>query len=416
MQTQLQQLKTYLKKYLLQVVSLFFIASLPLFIGEIIANSHAYLLGKYINYLHIRITLTLILALVVCVAYILQKKPQKDLIIFLSISALAPLVTSQPIYGLSREIGAPFFPLYIASIFHLTAFFTTAGAFFIATKTILTSEAFLHKSFFKVISISLVFQLIFGIFQYFSNGPFAPSYLAWLGQPTEFTSKSIIGIFEYTRLYGTTPHPNILAGIIVFLNFLVLSLEVPKKNKLLFGIASIVLLVGTLSKTGILAFIALIFVYLLRIQLEKITLPKLLYWAIPLLLTIAVGATALFPETSATFVDSRVMIQSLYLELLQKFPHFLLTGTGFTMSIQTLLFHAKDITQTVIWGNQILAEPPHNILLLMLVELGLPLTTVLVGGLWVIWKQNWQSLYKWQYIALVLIVLILGSFDHYLVY
>lgn len=416
MQTQLQQLKNYIKKYPLEGVSLLFISSLPLFIGEIIADSHAYLLGKYINYLHIRITLTLILALGVCVVYLLKKKSQKELYVFLSILTLASIVAIRPIYELSRGIGTSFSPLFIASFFHLAAFFTSTTAFFITTKTILASDISLHKTVLKVFSLSLGFQIFFGILQFFSNGPFEPSFFAWLGQPTVFTSKSIIGIFEYTRLYGTTPHPNILAGIIVFWNFIVLSLTAPKVNKLFFGLASLVLLLGTLSKTGLLAFIALFFAYLLRNRLEKITIPKLYYWVIPLLFSIAIAVTSLFPETSATFVDSRVTIQSLYLELLQKFPHFLLTGTGFTMSIPTLLFHAKDLTQTVIWGNQILAEPPHNILLLLLVELGLPLTTTLVGGLWYVWKKNWQLLHTWQYVALVLIVLILGSFDHYLVY
>ncbi|MFZ6022645.1 MAG: hypothetical protein ACOYT9_04260 [Patescibacteria group bacterium] len=416
MQTQLQQLKNYITKYPLEGVSLLFIASLPLFVGEIIADSHAYLLGKYINYLHIRITLSLILAITVCVVYLLQIKSRKELYVFLSTLALALLLAVHPIYDLSRGIGISFFPLYFASVFHLAAFFTTTSAFFIATKTILASDTSLHKTVFRAFSVSLGFQLLFGFLQYFSNGPFAPSSFAWLGQPTVFTSKSIIGIFEYTRLYGTTPHPNILAGIVVFWNFIVLSLTIPKVKKFFFGLASMVLLLGTLSKTGLLSFIALVFVYLLRNRIEKLTVPKLLYWAVPLLLGIAIGATALFPETSATFVDSRVVIQSLYLELLQKFPHFLLTGTGFTMSIPTLLFHAKDITQTVIWGNQILAEPPHNILLLLLVELGLPLTTILISGFWYIWKRNWASLYMWQYIALIVMVLILGSFDHYLVY
>lgn len=415
MQTQLQQLKTYLQKFPLEIASVLFVATLPLYIGEIISNSHAFLLGKYINYLHVRVTLGLILAITVTILYALKEREKKYLFLFLSIFVLAAITAVSPILDVSKGIGRSFFSLYAASLYHLFEFLIKSSALIISTATLLSSGK-LHSFAFKAIAFSFGIQFIFGALQFVLGAPFAPTLFTWLGQPTIFSSKSIIGIFEYTRIYGTTPHPNILAGIVVFWNFLLLSLNISKKHSTLFGIVSACLLIGTLSKTGLLAVITLYAVYFVRNKLAALSSPKLAYWAIPLLLGLTIIATFLFPETSTTFIDSRVTIQSLYLELLQKFPHLLFTGTGFTMSIPTLLFHAKDLTQTVIWGNQILAEPPHNILFLLITELGIPLLLLLSIFYWYFWKKFTTLLKPWQLLSVILILLILGGFDHYLVY
>jgi len=116
------------------------------------------------------------------------------------------------------------------------------------------------------------------------------------------------------------------------------------------------------------------------------------------------------------YLESRAVIQQLYLELIGLHPLQLLTGTGFVMAIPNLLANTASLGTSLFWYSRILAEPPHNAFLLLIIEFGLPITGLF---LWMIWGQvkSWAvSLLPWQILSILLFIAAFGGLDHFLVY
>lgn len=415
MQKKLQQLKKLFLENRLFFFSLALLFLLPIYSGEIIANSHAFIFGKYINYLHIRISLHLLVSIIVLFQYFYENKNSRKFLLPLAFGIIAlaciPLLSVQ-------LLSSSFTPLlYLSSTFHLLEFAIISSALLISLHQVL--HAPFGKVIFATITSSVLIQLMFGAGQFMIKGPLFGNLLTWTGQPATFTSNSFIGIFEYTRVYGTTPHPNILAGILVLFFFLVLSLQVPRNWKITLSTIIGVMIGVTLSKSGILAFIAVASIYLLKSwnklpQLTAKTFVALLLFA-NLFLVLFFHFVSQF-GISATFIESRSVIHKLYLELLLQHPRLLLSGTGFTLSIPALLANASTLKTSTIWGNQILAEPPHNALVLLVIELGIP---AVIGFLYIALRKLdlvLLNLPNWQRYSLLLMLIILGGVDHYLVY
>lgn len=415
MRTLLQQLKKLFYENPLLFFSVLLVVTLPLYAGEIVSNSHAYLLGRYINYLHVRISLSLILSSTVVYYYFRQQETSTLLKLFLSMIVAYFLISFYPIFMTSNEIGISYLPLYLSSSFHFLEFLIKTTALIIATKQLLSTTKETQKIFLVLLTPVLTAETILGVAQYVSGGPLFPTFLAWLGQPVEFTSKSILGIFEYSRVYGTTPHPNIFAGILVYFLTLILSMYGSKPQRILLFTVISLLLVGTLSKSGIIAAVLIVLVYLLKNKLPKISM-NIATMGIVLVISAAIPAFLLFINSPSTFLSSRASILQLYVELLSLKPEFLITGTGFTMAIPNLLACARNLPTSLIWGNQILAEPPHNSLLLGVTELGVPLFVLLLTFIYKIAVTKFSEMKPWQVWAIFILLSTLGSVDHYLLY
>ena len=360
MQNLLLQSKDLFQKNRVLFFSVLFLLFLPFFGGKILFSLQAYLLGKYINYLHVRITLHLLLGLLVVWQFGISSKWQSFKYIAAAWVLLA-FISIFPIFNLTSAIGISFFPLYLSSIFHLFEFIVGAIALGIACITVLKATRNEHIYAWFALTISIIMQLAIGIGQFLLKGPLFPNLLSWTGQPLQFTSESIIGIFGFFRVYGTTPHPNILGGILVLSIFLVLSFNVTRLQKLItIGLATL-LLIGTLSKSAMFALLVLLIIYLLRSKLTAVKLNPTMGMAIFFFCNVVLITGLALAHTlgvTENFIMARANVQTLYFELITHYPRLLLTGTGFTMSIPNLLANATELPTSIIWGNQVIAETP----------------------------------------------------------
>ncbi len=422
MQQKLQQLKNFISNNWYFLLCLSFLFFLPIYTGKIISSEHAFIFGKYINYLHVRLSVHLLLSILLVGTYVknhfsdirLNRSYFFGMVIFLCIALFFPLLS----LSTNGLLDKP--ELYLSSIFHLAEYIITVIAFLLTIKEILLNELPKNKQMYLLgtIGISIVIQLLFGIGQFIEKGPIFPSLLSWTGQPLTFTSNSFVGIIEYARIYGTTPHPNILAAILVFYTLLLLATQ-KRSIQVLITIAIAAFIISfTMSKIAFAAFIFVLVLYL--VQKEIIWKPNfgqtLLAFLTTNLLLILFFHFAKSLPIQATFITSRSIIHQLYLDLLKLHPEILLTGTGFTMSIPTLLANAANLSTSSIWKNQILAEPPHNIFILSIIEFGIPVTTL---GIALFGKKTFHLLTKatpWVFWSILSLVLLFGSVDHFLLY
>ncbi len=416
MHSKLHQLRNFVLTNTLFTISLAFVFLLPFFAGKIISDSQAYIFGQYINYLQIRITLHFLLALLtIFVAYKEKLSIIKDLrplsIIFLIIIIVASIHGARIGQTTGQELLYAITGLSNAFIWGVTFI-----GFIIALHTLL-SDTQRHLAIAAAIAIIATFQTMLGALQSFFASPIFPSILSKLGQPLEFTSFSYIGTTIFSRAYGTTPHPNFLGAIFVLLFILLLGLQIDKYKKLAISIVLFIGTILTLSKISVFAIFITLLLYISRNVLAKVNI-KIAFIAIFSLATLVatIFITPNFSSSDESFLASRGIITTIYLKLLELRPELLLMGTGFKFSIPTFLANASQLETTIIYINRILAEPPHNVLLLLVVEFGIPLTILLLAALYFFVQKNFNFLPQWQKMALLSIITIFGAFDHLLIY
>jgi len=415
----------FLKNFSLLVLSTILLATLPFFIGDIVWQAPANVLGQNINHLHLRITLHFILSTVLLVIYLLEsiKLNKKNilqnsknlLLLFLLLSLFSAIRTY---YTTATFSGLPYSFAIISGIKSFS-FFINIVAFFIATHTILIAPKQTHNRLFTIILISISIQLLFSILQFLYRGPIAPNFFSWIGQPLFFSSHTYIGNHILQRAYGTTPHPNILGGIISFLLFLILSLKIKNTKKLLGIIFSTILIIFTLSRSALLACVIMIIIFLSRDYINKIKYLGKSAGYITFIAQLAIIISLKFLPSilsHGSFIISRSMIQNMYITLLTTYPSILFWGTGMYMSIPAILSKWGSLNVQFVYINRILAEPAHNIFLLILIEWGLVLGTLIIFGLGKIIALITKYLRPWQILAIISLINILGGVDHYLIY
>jgi len=416
----LQQARRFIVEEKLFVVILLFLFSLPFYAGQIISTAPAQIFTHYINYLHIRISLHLILSLVLCFFSLRDVSFKKFAIKIFYFFLLASVVSLLPMHTVSVQYQLPFWLLIGTSVFHLAEFLLKATAFLFVIEYLLKITDTWRKDLVVwCILLGSLIQSMFVLGQRIIGGPILPTWLSWAGQPPEFTSKAIIGIFEYSRAYGTTPHPNILAAVAVFYLLTLLCLGVRKKIVLGISVLLLGIVLASFSKIGLLAFVTIGVIYQLRTSLANL---KVRASTILMLLSLANIAIIIMTQIiyhyhiPVPYLESRAVIQQLYLELIGLHPLQLLTGTGFVMAIPNLLANTASLGTSLFWYSRILAEPPHNAFLLLIIEFGLPITGLF---LWMIWGQvkSWAvSLLPWQILSILLLITAFGGLDHFLVY
>jgi len=422
MHKQLQQLKEFLDKFGIFYSSLLYICLLPIYSGNIVSPSLAGYFGQYINFLHIRITLHDLVALLVVVFFYRNadkaiNQHKRLLLVCIALVALSLF----PVRLLSEQLGVSFLMLEVTSSAHLFSFLLNATALILASSALLaistTKKAGLIMWGIGAISV-LEGLLVLG--QILIKCPLFGTLLTWTGQPAEFTSKAIWGIYEFARAYGTTPHPNIFAAIMVFYVFLVLATAINKKITPLLVCLLSTLVIATLSKIGAAALVLVLLCYASQNLLSKLPLlTTRVFWSSTLigyLSIIAVNLGIFISQVSMPYLQSRAVIQQLYIELLAYRPYLLLTGTGFSFSIPTLLQSAPLLQTSTVWGSRILAEPPHNILLLLVTEVGILGTVLVLWYIHSIGNGTFSTLAHWKRVALLSIIILFGGLDHLLAY
>jgi hypothetical protein len=196
--------------------------------------------------------------------------------------------------------------------------------------------------------------------------------------------------------YGTTAHPNILAGVVVILTIIWLrsrsSKQLTWKELVLVALVNVVLFL-TQSYTAIMAFI-------LFLLLESF--PFLKKYTIPLAITflIITPVSLLLVPTNwlGESLSRRLFLNSAAATTLVHQP---LVGTGLGMFTNTVNFSRQTFSELIRF-----IQPAHNVILLWLTEtgvVGLALAALLLKKL--------SRLVRWEWLLILAPII---SFDHYL--
>ena len=358
---------------------------LPMSLGYHFRLSSSLVFGVPIDYLMPAIFLSDLVGLGLLVS-VLHSRPKYSLEIKLLI--LAILVSALPLAQGISTIQAWY------GFARLGGLIATSVVFFQLLKSI-QNKAFIMKG----IGVSIVLQSFWGIFQVLLNqnltGYFPFGETALMIYSPAIAKVTLFG-HTFLRAYGTTPHPNVLAGILVLFMLILVSTS-QYTNKYVVGVGVIGLLF-TASRSGILAFgISLIYLLWQRKIKLKVTL-------IGLICVFMLGVFKLFPVgfESLSLVE-RLEYSRLSISL---FRENFVTGIG----LNQFIYHLPFSTNLELEGRNL--QPVHNIFLLWIVETGALGLLSLVGfGAFLRHRiKNFPSYKK----ALLLSILILGSLDHYL--
>jgi len=210
-------------------------------------------------------------------------------------------------------------------------------------------------------------------------------------------AKASLNGVEILRPYGTFSHPNSLAGFYLLLYFFLLSRKKfgnsLLKNSLL--LISSLLIFLSFSKTAIIFYIILNFIYLWRSPLIKTC--KLCLISRIFVLSI-VSLVFLQATTDPLTIQKRLQLMQNALLIIAKRPLF---GVG----LGNYLLAQQQFPQRF---ADFLNQPVHNIFLLLLSEIGIAIT----AALYFIFRKEFKIAFKNSpYIFLV--VLLTGLFDHY---
>lgn len=426
----------------LDVVCAVYIFFLPVFGGKILTDSLSWYQGMYVNYFQFRITLHLILAIIVLSVFIWHfwKRYVTQKVIILSLLALTFFcIYNFCITNLHYSVDFAF-----VSTFKLFELVITATALVITiivfTKSVIDNKN--KQLFIGAILISGVLQLVLSIIQVLIGKPLFPELLYILGQPKVFESYTFVGVNVLSRAYGTTPHPNILAGIMVFFSLLFVIDRRVFWQKFLLLLPFVAVIALTLSRSGLLALVAGVSVIAIiqefwsKKWMQNMTkiLQNDYFLAIRTLLILITGTllTLLLGkiENLPYFFETRIVLLRSYLGIIMnKNILGILFGNGFLSSIPQLVKESANLNTSLIFHNSFLIEPPHNGLVLLINELGVIGTaTIFIGGFYLFhWafsiigenkedqKKETSRLTALK-VSLVFVTSILLLLDHYLIY
>lgn len=252
-----------------------------------------------------------------------------------------------------------------------------------------------------VLIVSFIFQCALGVYQLrFQRSLTGYLPLGEVDYVQPQIAKGVFGGSIYKLPYGTTAHPNVLAGFLV-ISFLTLLLQpfvkIDKRYRLFLFMLTVLMCFLTQSLVAATALlIAGVFFQLVKIKARKLVRLFILLLPIFSFLFFIFPFAYSSPNPS---VARRAQLQQIALRMVESRP---LTGVGWNN------FTLLEEQYGLIPGPIRFLQPVHNVFLLLIAELGiLGLAGVLLLGR-AIWKVNafWLPLLG----ALVFI----GSFDHYL--
>jgi len=265
-----------------------------------------------------------------------------------------------------------------------------------------------HSNIYKCILwisvASVLIQGVLGTMQFIGGSSLGLSMLGESQVVSGMQGSSFVTLNSevFLRAYGTFPHPNVLGGYFVMNVLLGLFLFSKsegfyKKLSILLIILSCIFVTLTFSRIVILLVLGIVFVTLVY----KLIKGKLFSFT-PLLLV--ERFTNLISGNDTSWTD-RINLMKSGLGVMK---NNLMFGTGlgnFTKGME------NNIPSTV--NGVLLIQPVHNVLLLMIAELGIVgslLYVLLLGKVLVsnVSKMNW---FKW---LVILTLVVIGCFDHYL--
>lgn len=266
-----------------------------------------------------------------------------------------------------------------------------------------------------IIFCSIMFlEAVVGISQYVLQESLG---LRFFGEPV--INSHILGVakidfmnMKFLRSYGTFPHPNIFAGYLVFAIFSVMYLlkSFPKMSSFLISIFLIALFL-TFSRTALIAFVIGFFVFSLFV-LKKFNRWKLLKTMLlilggAMLFLFLLKAFPLFIERM-NFIDAE-SLRDRVMYLVIGFAMFFQNPFGVGVGNFTDVMQNFSILKLFPWEIQ----PVHNIFVLSLSELGIIGFAALISLFVYLFIYSFKKKNPF-FIAICFMLLVLGSFDHYL--
>lgn len=366
------------------VLLFLFLLLLPTQFGKHFFFSYSYLSGIRVDYLAPTIYLTdilIVLLLIVNFQIILQSLLNKKILLILGLLMVNVLLSQNQLISLYRFVKILEF-LIVFYIFHkntnswwLALFGFLSGSVF---ELFLSTAQFVSK------------HSIQGIFYFFGERYFTLS--------TPGIAKASLNGVEIIRPYGTFSHPNSLSGFYLLLYFFVLTDKRFNKHfilKNLFLLTSSLLIFFSFSKIIIFIYLVLNIFYIFKNSLKNSCRVCIVAKILALLV---LSFLFLQARGDPLTIQKRLALMSDSLLIIIRHPIFGV-GLGNYLSVAN---------QYPIKFPDFFNQPVHNIFLLLISELGIPLTTILtfmsLSKLKKIWKNN---------LYLFLIILLTGLFDHY---
>ncbi len=220
----------------------------------------------------------------------------------------------------------------------------------------------------------------------------------YLSLSTPGVAKTAFSGVEFLRPYGTFSHPNSMAGFYLLIYFFVLTNKKfwsyrPIKNALLL-VATLLILIS-FSKVAIGVFVLLNLAYLWQ---HRSSFSCRLCFFSRLTTLVATGLVFLSAANDPLTIKKRMELVSQWVSLIS---YYWLTGVGMGSYVSV-----ADIGKN--FSLDTLNQPVHNIFLLALAELGIPLSIATI----LLWK-NWLIDFIRSNILIVLAIILTGIFDHY---
>lgn len=288
----------------------------------------------------------------------------------------------------------------------------------------------LNKSvLFSIFICGVLFESFLTIAQYFNQGSIGGIFY-FLGErsfnsQTPGIANSSINGQLFLRPYATFSHPNVLAAYLCVFMVLIIYYSKRKFFKhqnivlLLIYICGSISLFLTLSRVSLFAWSAIVIFFITydfwkktrMVSTKKVYLQKIKNKVLPLIFLIAVLFVFTFPIglrffqfslSDQTVVQREVLIRNSVTMFLQQ-PIF---GIGLNNFLVNLPFVQKQ------YQEALYIQPVHNIYFLVLSETGSVGLVVLLYCLWITYRRLKKNT-NFELLALFILILFLGFFDHY---
>ncbi|MBD3365853.1 hypothetical protein GF360_00750 [candidate division WWE3 bacterium] len=423
-----------LERFLFALVLL----SLPLNLGKHFIFPFAYVNGKLIDYLiptlyvhDILVFLLLLVALPKLVVFwkgfLLMKGKRSWSLIFLTLflwsvflSVVSSFEFAPSFYAYLRLFLYAGFVLYIP--FRNFKYHTSQKL----PKSLISKVSGFLSQYHTWFAFLILALSVLGILQWLHQGSIFDNYLILGEQPYTFSTPGIVkeNFFGVTKIppYGTFRHPNVFAGFLSFGLLIVFNSFLQRKAGPLYALT---FLLGTITlfltfSWFVMAAFLLSLVVLTLLQKTPSLGNRLIYLvlALLLLLTFILPFSTHLPLLNTSSLQRRSNLLTIGFQLIKQRPLFGIGYNNFTYFVDQLSIYN---------GFAKFTQPIHNIYMLLLVESGIFSLTFFILFLasliknllnnfpkksFQIRQNNRQS--KPLLITLILHLLLLGGFDHYL--
>lgn len=266
----------------------------------------------------------------------------------------------------------------------------------------------LNEKFYFVFNLTVIFQFILSIYQYFFQKSFYGFLFFGESNLNNFYGIAKTNFFDDSRIlpYGTTPHPNILAGFMSI--FFIINLIKKEKNTLdyLSIFLSLVTIFLTESLSAVLTIFIATLIYLCKNIFAKISIKNnlLIFFSVSILSIILLNIFS--QKIDSQSLSRRNYLNQAAIKIIIDQPF---TGTkinNFTRFVEKYSNNSEIVR---------FVQPVHNVLLLILAELGIFMTAlIIIYFCFFVIKFKFDEKLETKNAIYLLAILPIINLDHYL--